>query len=88
MTRFLTVAQASEEYFVPERTVRTWVARGLVRWVGAGLLADDEVMAAERATRRNPRLLDLLAKAGAVESSSAPENPSHPASKMSGMMTD
>lgn len=73
MTRFITVAQAAEEYFVPERTVRTWIARGLVTWVGTGLLDDDDVMRAEHSTRRTRRMSDLLARAVPSESSSAAE---------------
>src|SRR5687768_11009548 len=64
VTRFITVTQAAEEYFVPERTVRTWIARGLVTWVGTGLLDDDDVMRAEHSTRRTRRMGDLLARAG------------------------
>jgi hypothetical protein len=76
VTRFITVTEAADEYFVPERTVRTWIARDLVHWVGTGLLDDEEVRAAEYATRRTRRMDDLLARAGIFESSSAPEPPS------------
>lgn len=75
MTRFITVAEAAAEYFVPERTVRTWIARGLCEWVGTGLLDDDDVMRAEYSTRRTRRMGDLLARAGSSESSSAAETP-------------
>jgi hypothetical protein len=73
--RLLTVAEASAEFFVPERTIRTWIGRGFVRWRD-GYLDEDEVAGVERKLRRGPRERHLLALADSLSHDLPQANPS------------
>lgn len=59
--RHLTVAQAAEEYFVPEKTIRRWLERGLLDWQTPGLIADSDVARVEQSTRRLARMGRIVA---------------------------
>lgn len=71
-SRLLTVAEAAEEFFVPEKTIRRWIDRDLLRWQRPGLVLDSDVAAAEAKTRRVRRMRDLLALTSNFGASSAP----------------
>jgi hypothetical protein len=65
--RIMTTAEAARSFWVPVRTVETWVARGRLVPAAPGLFRECDVADAERATRRQPRLAQLLgAAAGRV----------------------
>lgn len=59
--RLLTVAEASDEYFVPEKTIRTWLERGRLSWYQPGLLLDSDLATVERQTRKESRWRKILA---------------------------
>jgi hypothetical protein len=59
--RLITVAEASGEFWVPEKTIRTWIERGLLSWHTPGLLLEADVAEVERQTRQLPRMRRLLA---------------------------
>lgn len=70
--RLLTVAEAAEEFFVPEKTVRRWLDRELLNWHRPGLLLDTDVAAVEARTRRLRRTRHLLALTSTFGASFAP----------------
>jgi hypothetical protein len=57
--RALTVRDAATEFYVPLKTVETWVARGHLT-LHAGLVDADDVAEVEARLRRRPRLARLL----------------------------
>ena len=61
--RTLTRDQITREFFLPVKTLETWVRRGLLTPVTRGRYLEDDVAAVEASTRRRPRLDRLVALA-------------------------
>jgi len=64
--RYLTTAEAAEQFWLPRRTVETWTARGVLAPVAPGLYREADVADAELRTRRRPRLDRLVELAAGV----------------------
>jgi hypothetical protein len=71
----LTVAEAATEFFVPEKTIRTWIARDYLG-LRNGLVSEAELAEVEKKLRRKPREGQLLALADHLKHDVSQANPS------------
>lgn len=65
--KLLTLSEAAHEFWLPRKTIATWVHRQILKPTQPGLYLDEDVAEVEARLRRVPRWAALIAQAAELD---------------------